>query len=470
MQTIREIAAAVQNVTGAKIPHNDLVLSHLKLVQHQDHTETELKEETDRAFKFLDSKVNLICDNCYWSTGEIDYCISDNLICQSDLIFWLDNTKAVNLINGEIIYNSMQTLKQNEKIICAACQKTVSYNPDQTQTFNTYQKIIIGAEKEDIEIIDQSIETSKNPSLSHQIETLTREQVNEDSSTQTKFIPIRPRKSLTPFRILSHGLGQDSMTEYVLNWEKYDLIIFSDTGNEQNETIQYLDYLVKSMSIEQEARFIILSSNYLGNIYDYYFQKKIVPMVWKNRDCTDKFKIRPIRHFLRGRRSDPAKGGIFDKSCVFEMAIGINYSEADRMRGLPQPENSRLFSTDVKYIFNSYPLVEQKIKRGDEKKILLEAGVLIPVKSGCKICPFTTKKGFDNLKVNDPVGYQQVIDLMKNSTANKDIYNLIESEGLDRFMEWQNKETVNNRCSCMSGQWNESEDPEDEIMVKSNKW
>lgn len=458
MITLTQLAETVKDITGSKIPHNDLVLSHLKIVSQQDHTETELKEEIKRAYAGLDTKLNLVCESCYWGFNQ-DSCINSNLEAMSDLIFWFDNTKAINLLSGEFIYNS-QTPEQTQK--CSICQEV------KTSTFN---KIIIGAEKEDIEIIDQSIETANKPSLQEQIETLTRETENQDLNAQgTKFRPIEPRKSQTPYKILSHGLGQDSMTEYALNWRNYDLIIFSDTGNEQNETYQYLDYLVKSMSIEQEARFIIISSNYLGNIYDYYFDKKIVPMPYRNRDCTDKFKVRPIRHFLRGRRSDPAKGGIFQKSCVFEMAIGINYSEQTRVSGITQKEDQRLHETDVKYIFNSYPLVDKKIARADERKILLEAGFLIPVKSGCKICPYTTKAGFDKLKISDPQGYQQVIDLMKNSTAEKDIYKLIESEGLDKFMDWQNRQTVNNRCSCMNGNWTEEPETEDEIMVKSNKW
>ena len=85
-----------------------------------------------------------------------------------------------------------------------------------------------------------------------------------------------------------------------------------------------------------------------------------------SRQCTDRWKIRPIRTKLRqllGRR--PRTGDI-------RALIGISLDEWHRMR-----------SSDVKYIENVYPLVDLRMTRQDCVAWLQDHSLDIPPKSAC---------------------------------------------------------------------------------------
>ena len=69
------------------------------------------------------------------------------------------------------------------------------------------------------------------------------------------------------------------------------------------------------------------------------------------------------------------------------MSIFIDHSEFHRMR-----------ESDVLYIKNKYPLVEQKLVRDQLKEIIKSKGYLVPNKSGCFFCCFQTKKGWIDLR------------------------------------------------------------------------
>lgn len=241
-----------------------------------------------------------------------------------------------------------------------------------------------------------------------------------------------------PIKLLSYGAGQDSETEYVLNSEAYAEVIFSDTGSEQPETYNFLAKKSKKFNLVQEAQFTVLGSNKLGNIYDYYFNKHIQPIPAR-RDCTDKFKIRPIRRYLRNK---------YGKDAKFEMAICINYDEADRMRN----------DSGVKYMKLSYPLVDKKITRDQESQIILTSGGIVPIKSGCYFCPYTTVKGWTKLRLEHPDLYENSVQLQKNSTLKKKFIRFNENETLDNVLG----------CSCFNG--NFATNDEDETMKKTNGW
>ena len=91
------------------------------------------------------------------------------------------------------------------------------------------------------------------------------------------------------------------------------------------------------------------------------------------RGCTSKFKISPIRKYIRER---------YGKNETFVMYIGIAWEEATRMR-----------TSDVKYMVYSYPFCDDKITRLGNYKILKKYN-FIAKKSGCKGCMFTKSYNF----------------------------------------------------------------------------
>ena len=120
------------------------------------------------------------------------------------------------------------------------------------------------------------------------------------------------------------------------------------------------------------------------------------------------------------------------------MNIFIDYSEFHRMH-----------TSDVKYVKNVYPLVEQKITREKCIELIKSKGYLIPQKSGCYFCMFTPKKKWIELKNNHPDLFQKTLDLEKNAMYTK--------EGKRK---WNLKPLINMRgkesktlfeCACFNG-------------------
>jgi hypothetical protein len=223
-------------------------------------------------------------------------------------------------------------------------------------------------------------------------------------------------------KIASFGCGVDSVAGLLLNSD-YDEIIFADTGSELPETYAYLDYFEKKSGLK-----ITKVKSHLGKIYDYYNNKRCFPLP-TFRDCTGKFKIQPIRKYIREK---------YGKKETFEMNIFIDYSEFHRMH-----------TSDVKYAKNVYPLVEQKITREKCIELIKSKGYELPIKSGCFFCPFNTKKKWIELKNNHPDLFQKTLDLEKNAMYTK--------EGKRK---WNLKPLINMRgkesktlfeCACFNG-------------------
>jgi len=218
-------------------------------------------------------------------------------------------------------------------------------------------------------------------------------------------------------KIASFGCGVDSIAGLLLAKEQgieYDEIIFADTGDERPETYDYLKYFQKKSGYK-----ITQVKSHLGKIYDYYFNKKVQPTKFR-RDCTGKFKISPIRKYLRNK---------YGKKEKFQMNIFIDYSEYHRMR-----------NSDVKYIKNEYPLVEQKLDREKLKEIIISKGYELPIKSGCFFCPFTTKKGWIDLRLKHKDLWSKSLAMEKNSTMKLPLITLKGKESQTLI-----------ECSCFNG-------------------
>jgi hypothetical protein len=96
------------------------------------------------------------------------------------------------------------------------------------------------------------------------------------------------------------------------------------------------------------------------------------------RTCTQRFKVSPIRKFLR---SIGVTKGI--------MWLGISTDEAERMK-----------TSDVKWLQNSFPLIDNNISREDCENYLKKLG-LAAVKSACVFCPYRSDTGWAKIKEND---------------------------------------------------------------------
>lgn len=195
--------------------------------------------------------------------------------------------------------------------------------------------------------------------------------------------------------ILSYGGGVNSSALMFYLWENklpLDLVIFADTGEETKNTYEAVEK-AKNWCKSKNIEFVSVKSD-KGRLVDYYMKAKAVPSIMR-RDCTYKFKIQPIRKYLRLR---------YGKKQQFNLYIGIALDELQRAR-----------DSDVKYITNVYPFLTARITRKGNYEILDRYGFKAS-KSGCAGCPFMNKYGFMTLKKEDPETFDRWLKLEENGS------------------------------------------------------
>ena len=191
--------------------------------------------------------------------------------------------------------------------------------------------------------------------------------------------------------ILSFGAGVNSTAILALGLLKKlpmpDYIVFSDTGAEWPHTYKYMDYLEK-----KGIKITYLEGGkYFMTLIEYCQMKNFIPSRM-NRWCTDYWKITPVNRFRQSFGIDT------------KMIIGIDAGEAHRVESKPRR-------------YEIFPLVELGIRREECKSIIKKAGLGIPRKSGCYICPYQRKRQWIELKKYHPKLWQVAVDLEKGSIS-----------------------------------------------------
>lgn len=180
--------------------------------------------------------------------------------------------------------------------------------------------------------------------------------------------------------VLSFGAGINStamLLELVRRGTPPRHLVFADTGEERAETYMHLRGPVNRFCRVNGIELTWLLPP--RPLVDYYRLAKAVPSIMR-RDCTSKFKVDPIRRWLREKGIVPAK-----------LLIGIALDEAHRVR-----------DSDVKWVKNEFPLVDWGWTRRRCEQAIEDAGWALPVKSGCQGCPFAGRRGLVDLLHRDP--------------------------------------------------------------------
>ena len=159
-------------------------------------------------------------------------------------------------------------------------------------------------------------------------------------------------------------------------------VIFVDHGGDYPETREYVKQIQQDLDIDITVR------KTKETLYDYFFQRHIIPYRIR-RDCTDKFKIRPMREYV-DRRDEPQ--------------LGITTDERWRVR-----------RWSAEGIDSHYPLVEQGIGRISAIENLKCHELKIPCKSGCFFCPFQSPKQYRRLWYTHPDLFMKALNLENNA-------------------------------------------------------
>ena len=127
------------------------------------------------------------------------------------------------------------------------------------------------------------------------------------------------------------------------------------------------------------------------------------------RQCTNRWKIQPIRRWLQAQRLRRLEIRIAQR--VFyglepkyetlepvEQWLGISLDEAERMK-----------PSDVKYITHRWPLIERRMSRNDCIAWLGRHDLEIPVKSACVFCPYHNRRAWWDMKRENGADWQKAV-------------------------------------------------------------
>lgn len=237
------------------------------------------------------------------------------------------------------------------------------------------------------------------------------EQIMSDPDLVSDRTKLRNRK---PFRSLSLGAGvQSTVLALMADRGEYDLpkpdvAVFADTGWEPPGVYEHLDWLEGQLSFEVvrvgagNIKDNILEgtspdgNNYLGipAFLTTADGKKAVAA----RQCTTKYKVRPINRYLR-RRVGIAPGHRAPKHVHVEIWLGISADEP-----LRQKESREEWAT------NRYPLIELGFSRAQLLNWFTEnyPGRYLP-RSSCVGCPYRTDGEWKRLKISDPDSFAEAV-------------------------------------------------------------
>lgn len=196
--------------------------------------------------------------------------------------------------------------------------------------------------------------------------------------------------------LLSYGGGVNSTALAIVAIEDgwRGEIVFSDTGCEWPETYCYMDYFEREylaprgMSVTRLGpRQVHASDKSQGEntLIEYCERRGICPMA-AARWCTINWKSGPLERYAAGR----------------SQMIGICADEAHRVRG------------------RNCPLVDLGIDRRGCIEIIQRAGLDVPQKSGCYICPFQRPSQWRELWQRHPELYERAERLEANVKRGRD--------------------------------------------------
>ncbi len=107
------------------------------------------------------------------------------------------------------------------------------------------------------------------------------------------------------------------------------------------------------------------------------------------RNCTRDFKIRAMRGALRAKGVKVARA-----------QLGISYDEVERMR-----------DSDVRWVQNTYPLIDARLRRHDCEELVVRAGLPRPLKSSCVQCPYHGDDYWRFLHAEHPADFERACAL-----------------------------------------------------------
>lgn len=185
--------------------------------------------------------------------------------------------------------------------------------------------------------------------------------------------------------------------------------IMSDTGNEPQKVYEWLKYLqsqVKNIEIVLTHNGNIITDTLNGIANNERFAS--VPFFTKAKDgtkgvlfrqCTGEYKINAVRKEIRRLLGYGPRERVKEQ---IRLWMGISTDEIQRVK----PSN-------VKYIENYFPLIEDEMSRFDCLKWFNDNNMPLPPRSSCIICPYHSLDHWRDMKENDPESWNMAVEFDK---------------------------------------------------------
>lgn len=198
---------------------------------------------------------------------------------------------------------------------------------------------------------------------------------------------------MSELRIISLGAGVQSTALFVRACHSLDethAAIFADTGWEPASVYDHLNSLRDLGEVAGIPIYIVTAGksirdtthNHTSGRMPYYIKTGARDGMLR-RQCTTVYKIQPIRRKIRELLEEAGKK-------VATLQLGISTDEIQRMR-----------SSDVKYIVNSYPLIDAGFSRADCIAYLKQHGINAP-RSACIGCPYHSDAEWRRIRDESP--------------------------------------------------------------------
>lgn len=214
-------------------------------------------------------------------------------------------------------------------------------------------------------------------------------------------------------RVFSFGGGVQSTAVLVLSAQgklPYKQFIFSNVGDdsEHPDAINYIRGVAKPFAEAHGLEIIeIQRTNRAGEketLYQDIMKESRsinIPIYVNvggkgapgNRNCTEKFKIKPVAKWIK------QQGATAENPAI--VGIGISIDEAGRARD----------SSGFPYQRLEYPLIAGRLNRNDCINIVVKAGLPQPPKSSCYFCPFHTLPAWQRMYDDHPDLFAKSVEI-----------------------------------------------------------
>lgn len=211
-------------------------------------------------------------------------------------------------------------------------------------------------------------------------------------------------------RFLSLGAGVQSSTLLVLaargRIPTFDVAIFADTGWEPSNVYRQLARLTRVAEAAGIPVVRVGNGHIREDALDPARRFASMPLFtlgpgggrgMARRQCTTEYKIRPIKTEVRRRLGYPHPTRV-PPWVVADMAIGISVDEVMRAR-----------DSDVRYMRNTFPLLDLGWRREDCLRYLTGQGLGDTPKSSCVGCPFHDDRFWADLKADSPAEWADAV-------------------------------------------------------------